>query len=287
MSDVGHSTTGPAGRHTSRTLKSLSMEGKVCVVTGGARGLGNLFARTFVESGSNSIVIVDLIEEQAQKAAEELTAWFVEHGEAQPDEIQAVGFGCDVSNEDSVKHTMQRIVDKFGRIDALVCSAGIVHNYSALEYPTDKMRMVFKINVEGAFFCAREAARHMFAAQTQTGSIILVGSMSGSVVNVPQPQTPYNSSKAAVRQMAASLAVEWAQSGVRVNSLAPGYMLTALTKNILDANPALREKWESLTPMGRIGLPEDLKGAIVYLASDASGFTTGQELIVDGGYTLT
>ena len=97
--------------------------------------------------------------------------------------------------------------------------------------------------------------------------------------------------------MAASLAVEWAQSGVRVNSLAPGYMLvrrrdtsgsrlicvqTALTKNILDANPALREKWESLTPMGRIGLPEDLKGAIVYLASDASGFTTGQELIVDG-----
>lgn len=105
MSDVGHSTTGPAGRHTSRTLKALSMEGKVwsvralfvdpaerrSVVTGGARGLGNLFARTFVESGSNSIVIVDLIEEQAQKAAEELAAWFVEHGEAQPDEIQAVG----------------------------------------------------------------------------------------------------------------------------------------------------------------------------------------------------
>lgn len=149
------------------------------------------------------------------------------------------------------------------------------------------MRQVFRINVEGAFFTAREAAKHMLAAGTQTGSIVLVGSMSGSVINVPQPQTPYNSSKAAVKHMAASLAVEWAQSGIRVNSLAPGYMLTALTKNILDANPALREKWESLTPMGRIGLPEDLKGAIVYLASDASGFTTGQDLVVDGGYVLT
>jgi len=87
--------------------------------------------------------------------------------------------------------------------------------------------------------------------------------------------------------MAASLAVEWAKKGIRVNCLSPGYMLTSLTRNMLDANPALREQWENLTPMGRIGEPEDLKGAIIYLASDASGFTTGLDLTIDGGYSLT
>jgi len=148
------------------------------------------------------------------------------------------------------------------------------------------MRQLFAINIDGTFFCAREAAKHMIATGTK-GSIVLIGSMSANIINVPQPQTPYNASKAAVRHMTASLAVEWAKQGIRVNCLSPGYMLTSLTRNILDANPALREQWESLTPMGRIGAPEDLKGAIIYLASEASAFTTGIDMVVDGGYCLT
>jgi len=119
------------------------------------------------------------------------------------------------------------------------------------------------------------------------GSIVLIGSMSGSIVNVPQPQTPYNASKAAVKHMASSLAVEWAKKKVRVNSLAPGYMVTSLTRTILDNNPDLEATWTSLTPMGRLGVPEDLKGAIVFLASDASAFVTGTEVKVDGGYCTT
>ena len=143
------------------------------------------------------------------------------------------------------------------------------------------------------------------------GSIVLIGSMSGAAVNIPQPQSPYNASKAgafssassfpvftghlnansfdlssAVRHMASSLAVEWATKNIRVNVISPGYMATALTRVILDRDPELRDAWVNLTPMGRIGEPEDLKGAVIYLASDASAFTTGADLRVDGGYTL-
>jgi len=118
------------------------------------------------------------------------------------------------------------------------------------------------------------------------GSIVLVASMSANIINIPQPQTPYNASKAAVRHMASSLAVEWAKKNVRVNVLSPGYMATKLTRTILNHDPELKKTWESLTPMGRIGEPDDLSGAIVFLASDASRFMTGSEIRVDGGYTI-
>lgn len=274
-------------------------------------------ARTLVESGANALAIIDLDQEIAQQAAKDVEDWFVEHGEAKPGEVQAIGIGCDISDEDSVKAAMQAVVDRFGVIDVLVNSAGIVHNYPALDYPTEKMRQLNGINLDGAFFCAREAARHMIAAD-RPGSIVLVGSMSGSIVNIPQravvvlacecdtycllftAQVVYNVSKAGVKHMASSLAVEWAKKNIRVNSLAsdcrlvspgfadfpsfrdaiqaPGYMVTSLTRTILDNNPELEATWTSLTPMGRLGAPEDLKGAIVFLASDSSAFVTGTEL---------
>ncbi|KAF8760057.1 KR domain [Rhizoctonia solani] len=329
--DLGHATIGPGhGRHQARTLASFSMEGKVCVVTGAARGLGNLFARTFVESGCTKIVLMDLKQEEAQKAADDLVEWFVEHGDIQPGKVTAIGIGCDVSNEDSVKEGFGQVVSRFGKVDAVVASAGIVENYSAFDYPTNRIRLLYDINVHGAFFCAREAAKHMIEQNTK-GSIVLVSSMSANVSTITncqrasgksivfclhltfesgidvddQPQTPYNSSKAAVKHMAASLAVEWAKSGIRVNALSPGYMLTSLTRTILDKNEELKvscgahrlgevqnshydrqNTWVNLTPMGRMGEPEDLKGAVIYLASEASAFTSGTELRF-GGTVIT
>ncbi|WRT65889.1 uncharacterized protein IL334_002840 [Kwoniella shivajii] len=273
--------SGDFGRHTKRTLASFSMDGKVCLVTGAARGLGNMMARTFVESGANAIVLVDLKKEDAEKAAQDLVKWFVENGEAEEGEIEALGLGCDVSDEASVQAVFNTVKEKFGRLDACVTAAGIVENFVAHEYPTQKIRKLLDINVMGTWFCALEAAKLM----PEGGSITLVGSMSGSVVNVPQPQTPYNFSKAGVRHMARSLAVEWATKGIRVNCLAPGYTLTNLTKVILDANPVLRDEWLHRIPMGRLADPSDLKGAVIYLASDASKYTTGAEIVVDGGYT--
>ncbi|KAF8651481.1 hypothetical protein AX16_004779 [Volvariella volvacea WC 439] len=256
------------------TLPSLSLQGKVCMVTGAARGLGKEFCHAFVQSGCTSLAILDLKKEEAEAAAHEVAAIAREHNDNAED-VKIIGLECDISSEQSVKDAYAEILSNFGRIDSVVASAGIVENFTALDYPADRVKKLYDVNVHGAFYTAREAARYMIPQKG--GSIVLVASMSGSIVNIPQPQAPYNASKAAVKHMAASLAVEWAKAGVRVNVLSPGYMLTKLTKTVLSNDTALKETWERLTPMGRMGEPEDLAGAIVFLASDASKFMTGAE----------
>ncbi|KZP12701.1 NAD(P)-binding protein [Athelia psychrophila] len=268
----------------SRSLPAFSMYGKVCMVTGAARGLGNEFCRAFINSGCTDLAIVDLKGAEAQDSADALVAEACAVHGAKPEDFKIIGVECDVSSERSVQKAYQEVMDTFGRIDSVVASAGIVENYSAFDYPFDRIKRLYDINVHGAFFTAREAARNMIPQGG--GSIVLVASMSGHIVNIPQPQTPYNASKAAVRHMASSLAVEWAKKGVRVNTLSPGYMLTKLTKTILSHDQELKKTWESLTPMGKMGEPDDLSGAIVYLASDASRFVTGADINVDGGYTV-
>ncbi|KAG8852670.1 hypothetical protein FRB96_008526 [Tulasnella sp. 330] len=256
-----------------KTLGLFSMEDKVVVVTGGARGLGLTFVRAFLESGCSSIAIIDLRREDADESAKVLMKEFGPDGQ----KLDVVGYACDVSKEEVVQQVMQSIVDRFGKIDTLVTSAGIVENFPALEYPTHKIQKLYDVNVHGSFYCAREVARHMIKTGTH-GSMVLIASMSANIVNVPQYFI-------AVKHMAASLAVEWAQYGIRVNALSPGYMLTPLTVAVLEKAQDMKVKWESLTPVGRMGDPEDLKGSVIYLASDASRFTTGTELRVDGGYT--
>jgi len=260
------------------------MQEKVCLVTGGARGLGLEFARAFVMSGSTQLAILDLKQVEADSAARELLDSAQENG-IDPTGLDLIGIECDVASEESVKSAFDQTAKRFGRVDAVVASAGIVEVFSALEYPLDRARKLFDINVHGAYLTAREAAKIMIP--NGGGSIILVASMSASIVNIPQPQTPYNASKAAVKHMATSLAVEWAKTGVRVNSLSPGYTLTKLVRTVLGGAPELKETWERLTPMGRLAVPEDLAGAIVFLASDASKFMTGTDLLVDGGYCAT
>lgn len=189
-------------------------------------------------------------------------------------------------------------------------SAGFVENVPAVDYPPARLRALWAVNVDGTYLFAAAVARHIQARQEQQqaigaavdasaaagavaelattppASMVLVGSMSGAVVNVPQPQAPYNASKAAVRQLAASLAVEWAPSGIRVNCLSPGYMQTPLTQAILAKQPALRQQWTNGVPQGRLGVPQDLAGPVVFLLSDAAQYVTGADLRVDGGYTI-
>ncbi|KAI6865292.1 NAD(P)-binding protein, partial [Hortaea werneckii] len=165
-------------------------------------------------------------------------------------------------------------------------SAGFTENFDAISYPYDRMQKLWGVNVDGTYLFATGVARHLLERKSP-GSMVFIGSMSGAIVNVPQPQAPYNAAKAAVRHLGASLAVEWAHAGIRVNTISPGYMLTALTKKILDDNPELAHKWTSLIPVGKMGRPEDLMGAVTFLLSEASGYVTGAELRVDGGYTVT
>jgi len=252
------------------------------MVTGAARGLGLEFCRAFLGSGCTSLALLDLKESDLILAVEELLVYTKQTLGFKANELKITGIECNVTSEESVIAAYGKIIDGFGRIDVVVASAGIVENYSALDYPAERAKLLFDVNVNGVFYTAREAARHMIPQKS--GSIILIASMSANIVNIPQMQTPYNASKAAVKHMAASLAVEWAQYGIRVNSLSPGYMLTKLTRTILEGNSELKNTWEKLTPMGRMGNPEDLAGAIVFMASDASTFMTGSEIRVDGGY---
>ncbi|CAN9128363.1 unnamed protein product [Alternaria alternata] len=152
---------------------------------------------------------------------------------------------------------------------------------------SEEIKTMLGVNLEGTFYCATEIARYLMA-RNKPGNMIFIGSISGSIVNVPQPQAMYNSSKAAVRHLAASLAVEWASKSIRVNCLSPGYMITeqAMKAQILVDNPSLKAEWESKIPQGRMGPPEELMGTVAFLASDASSYITGQEIKVDGGYTV-
>lgn len=133
----------------------------------------------------------------------------------------------DVADPDSVNTVLAEIFEKHGRIDKLVTSAGFTENFDAISYPYDRIQKLWGVNVDGTYLFATGVARHLMERKV-SGSIVMIGSMSGAVVNVPQPQAPYNAAKAAVRHLAASLAVEWAGHGIRVNCISPGYMLTAL-----------------------------------------------------------
>ncbi|KAF9077215.1 NAD-P-binding protein [Rhodocollybia butyracea] len=267
-----------------KTLPSFSMEGKVCLITGAARGLGNEFCRAFVQSGCTTMAIVDLKESEAKDAAKELSDLACVNSDLKKEDIKIIGIECDVSSELSVQRAYAETLNTFGRVDSVVASAGIVENYAAFDYPFDRIKRLYDINVHGSFFTAREAARNMIPQGG--GSIVLVASMSANIINIPQPQTPYNASKAAVRHMASSLAVEWAKKERSSQRPQPWIYGHQTYQDDSQPRPELKKTWESLTPMGRIGEPDDLSGAIVFLASDASRFMTGSEIRVDGGYTI-
>ncbi|KAF2139128.1 uncharacterized protein K452DRAFT_232829 [Aplosporella prunicola CBS 121167] len=276
---------GRAGWHFRRTLASFSLEGRTGVVTGGARGLGLVMAQALVNSGAD-VALVDLNKEEAQRSADGLMETFRKENHHTDRVPEVTAHYCDVASPDSVNQCIAEILAKHGKIDNLVTSAGFTENFDAISYPHDRMQKLWGVNVDGTYLWAVGVAKHLMERKSP-GSIVMIGSMSGAIVNVPQPQAPYNAAKAAVRHLASSLAVEWAHANIRVNSISPGYMLTALTKKILDDNPDLRNKWTSLIPQGKMGQPEDLMGAVTFLSSDASNYVTGAELRVDGGYTVT
>jgi len=276
---------GRGGMHFKRTLELFSLEDKVSVVTGGARGLGLVMGQALVSSGSD-LAIVDLNKGEAEIQAKRLVSQFQKENPSVMKLPDITAHYADVSNPTSVNEAISDIVEKHKKIDNLVTSAGFTENFDAISYPYDRIKKLWGVNVDGTYLFATGVAKHLMERKAP-GSIVMIGSMSGAIVNVPQPQAPYNASKAAVRHLAASLAVEWASYNIRVNCISPGYMLTALTRKILDENPDLNDKWTSLIPQGKMGAPEDLMGPVIFLLSGASRYVTGADLRVDGGYTLT
>lgn len=253
-------------------LEKMRLDGKAAFVTGGARGIGKSVATAFAEAGAD-IAIVDVDIEVAKITAEEI---------AKENGVKTISVQADVTQPDQVDTMVTCVVEAFGKLDIAFCNAGICINEPAEEMTFAHWKRVIDINLTGVFLTAQAAGKVML--KQGSGSIINTASMSAHIVNVPQPQCAYNASKAGVIQLTKSLAVEWAKKGVRVNCISPGYIATDLIANDPSLTSLIAE-WNKAGPLGRLGKPEELQAICVYLAGDASPFTTGSDFIVDGAFT--
>ena len=252
--------------------KLFSLEGKKGFITGGARGIGECLAKAFAELGAD-VAIVDINLDMAQKTAARI---------ANETGRKVLPYRCDVASADSAAEMMAAYLADYGHIDYAVNNAGIFTGDGALDIDQKTFESVINVNLNGVFYTAQAAARQM-VKQGTGGSIISTASMSAHIVNRPQTIANYCASKAAVVQLTKSLAVELTKHKIRVNCVSPGYIQTELIAELKDMLPI----WSDMMPEGaRLGYPEDLIGAYVYFASDASQFATGSDLVVDGGYTI-
>ncbi|KAI0178745.1 NAD(P)-binding protein [Hypoxylon sp. FL1284] len=253
-------------------LSHFSLEGKTALVTGGCRGIGLEVARGLCEAGAAvGITYSSTPAEEADAIAAKLSA---ENGG------RAVkAYQCNVRSAADVEAVVEAAArDLGGHLEVLVANAGVGGGNAAIDTTDDEFRGIFDVNVNGAFWAARAAARiferqmKAAGAASHRGSIIFTASVSATLVNVPQKQAAYNASKAALVHLGKSVAVEWVDFA-RVNSISPGFIETEM----LDIHPKeWRSKWTEMTPGGRFCQPSELKGAYVFLASDASSYMTGE-----------
>jgi NAD(P)-dependent dehydrogenase (short-subunit alcohol dehydrogenase family) len=251
-------------------INLFDVSGRKALVTGAGRGIGKVLAIALAEAGCDVAIL-----EIDQRTAESTAAEIRKKGR------KSVGIQVDVTKKDQIDKAFAETAKALGGLDICINNAGISIQKPAEEMPEADYDKIIDINLKGVFLCSQAAARIMIPQKS--GSIINIASMSGIAVNVPQKQAIYNTSKAGVAMLTRSLAVEWAPYGIRVNSISPGYMKTEMT---MASMTHLFPAWESLTPMGRLGVPEELRGAVIYLASGASSYMTGHDLVIDGGYTV-
>jgi len=251
-------------------LETFSLEGKTALVTGAGRGIGRGLALAFAEAGADVALNARTQPELAAVARE----------------IEALGRRAivlqgDVSSAKSARDAVERAIGELGQLDVLLNAAGTAVRGPAEDVTEDQYDRMLNVNLRGTYFACQAAGRHML--ERGSGSIVNIGSLTTSF-GLPL-RSVYAATKGAVGQLTKTLAVEWAGRGVRVNCIAPGWILTPLTQPVHD-DPKQSAWITGRTPMGRWGTPEDLQGAAVYLASNASAFMTGQTLYIDGGFIV-
>lgn len=258
-------------------LPEFRLDGKVVIVSGAGRGLGLVQAEALLDAGAKEVHAVDRLPDPspdfariADRAKSELGSSLTYHR-------------IDVRDVPKLNETVEQIADRHGRLDGLIAAAGIQQETPALEYTAEDVEKMLSVNVTGVFMTAQAVARQMVRLK-QGGSIVLIGSMSGTVANRGLICPAYNASKAAVLQLGRNLASEWGSAGIRVNTISPGYIVTAMTEALFDKYPERRQDWANGNMLGRLSKPEEYRGAAVFLISSASSFMTGADLRIDGGH---
>jgi len=252
----------------------FSLKGKTAIVTGGSRGLGKGMARGLAAAGAD-IAIVGRDLERAQNTAKEIAEEFG---------VRTLAFSADVSKADECVRVVDEIAKEWPEINILINNAGICVNLEAEIVSIEDWDRVIDTNLNSVFYMSQPVGKLMI--KQGGGSIINLTSISGSIVNNPQPQASYNAAKAGGDMLTKCLAAEWVKYNIRVNAIAPGYFDTDLCRPALDEGNPMGEFWKSCTPMKRAGQPDELGPLAVYLASDASSYVTGAVYRIDGGYTI-
>ena len=249
----------------------FNIQGKIALVTGASSGLGRQFALALAREGANVAILARRVEK-----LEEVKAEIEALG------VECLSVKCDVSKTDDIKAAVAAVVERFGRIDILVNNAGVAVGAPAEVQSDDEWNYVINVNLNGVYFVAREVGKVM--VKQNYGKIINVGSIHSSVAMNGSPISAYCTSKGGVEMLTKALAAEWAKYNITVNAIGPAYFASEMTGPIIDT-PEFGMAVQAYCPMGRVGKPGELDGAIVYFASDASSYTTGQLLSVDGGWT--
>ena len=252
-------------------MELFSLKEKVAIVTGGNQGIGFAIAKGLAAAGA-AVVIANRRETEGRKAAEKLTA----------DGFNAVSVPTDVNNVASIENLVSETISKFQKIDILVNNAGVIVRKSPEEITEQDWNFIFDTNLKGMFFCCQAAGKEMI--KRKKGKII---NISSNVSRVAMPgRSIYSVSKGGVAQLTKVLALEWAKYGINVNALGPGPTLTDINQKYFEENPEdLQARIDSM-PLARMGKPMDHVGAAIFLASEASDFVTGENLLVDGGSTI-
>jgi NAD(P)-dependent dehydrogenase (short-subunit alcohol dehydrogenase family) len=253
----------------------FDLTGRTAIVTGASAGLGVTFAETLASKGANVVLAARRLE-LLQQVANTLTAAGA----------TALPIACDVSQASQVQEMVAQTVDRFGRVDILVNNAGVIADIGPApeRLPHDLFAQTVQVNLLGVWYCCREVGARMLS-DGKGGSIINITSILGLGGQQNYPPA-YQATKAAVINLGRALACSWADRGVRVNALAPGYFPSEMTQAFF-ASAAFFDRVTAQTPMGRIGQPAELAGALLFLASDAASFVTGQTLVVDGGFSAS